>query len=411
MRWAILLLALLGLGTAAGLLLQDDNGYVLLAWGGWTLETSLVFFVVMLAALLIALWLAWRVLSGIWRLPRWIRWRRSLARQERAREALQTALLDLQGGRYAHAEKALVKHALAGSPALYYLLAARAAHRQQAVDRRERYLHQAFEADRATQSAVLISQAEMQLEDQQDEQALATLSLLDDPAVETRRLQLLVRCHLARRDWTALRGLLPRLRDFGALTSDEQRKLEIQVFAASMAMAVERGDVGALEAAWKDAGRELRHETPLVLAYVRGLLQLHQASAAAEVIEQHLRTHWSEALADLYGTLHVDPRSRQLEQIQAWIAQYGEQPVLLRAAARQCRHERIWGKARQYYEATLALAPDAATYRELAELLLELDEPGQAQEMFRTGLMRLSREAPPAAADVDGTAGLALPRL
>ena len=53
MRWAVLLLALLGLGTAAGLLLQDDNGYVLLAWGGWSVETSLVFFVVMaLVALL-----------------------------------------------------------------------------------------------------------------------------------------------------------------------------------------------------------------------------------------------------------------------------------------------------------------------------------------------------------------------
>ena len=72
-----------------------------------------------------------------------------------------------------------------------------------------------------------------------------TLSLLEDPAVETRRLQLLVRCHLARRDWTALRGLLPRLRDFGALTADAQRRMEIQVFAASMAMAVDRGDVGA----------------------------------------------------------------------------------------------------------------------------------------------------------------------
>ena len=53
MKWAVLLLALLGLGTAAGLLLQDDNGYVLMAWHGWTVETSLIFFVILLGAVLL----------------------------------------------------------------------------------------------------------------------------------------------------------------------------------------------------------------------------------------------------------------------------------------------------------------------------------------------------------------------
>lgn len=404
MRWAVLLLALLGLGTAAGLLLQDDNGYVLLAWGGWSVETSLVFFVVMALVALAVLGLVWRLLVTLWRLPDRVRRRRHARRLARARAALHTAVLDLQAGRYAHAEKALVKHAEAEAPGVHYLLAARAAHRQQAPLRRDRYLRQAFEADAAGQSAVLIAQAEMQLDEQHDEQALATLSLLEDPAVETRRLQLLVRCHLARRDWTALRGLLPRLRDFGALTADAQRRMEIQVFAASMAMAVDRGDVGALEAAWKDAGRELRQETPLALAYARGLTQLNQAAQAAEVIEQHLRTHWSEEMADLYGRLHAGLRSRPLEQIQGWIGQYGEQPALLLAAARQCRHERIWGKARQYYEAALAAAPDAAAYQELAELLLQLDEQAQAQELFRAGLLRLNRGATPPAVFRDDAA-------
>lgn len=403
MRWAILLLTLLGLGTAAGLLLQDDNGYVLLAWGGWTVETSLVSFMVIALLALAVLGLVRRVLLTLWRLPGHVRRRRQAKRMDRARAALHTAVLDLQAGRYAHAEKALIKFAEVEAPSVHYLLAARAAHRQQAPLRRDRYLRQAFEADAAGQSAVLITQAEMQLDDQHDEQALATLSLLDDPAVETRRLQLLVRCHLARRDWTALRGLLPRLRDFGALPADAQRRLEVQVFAASMAMAVERGDVGALEAAWKDAGRELRQETPLALAYARGLKHLNQAGQAAEVVEQHLRTHWSEEMVDLYGRLHAGPRARPLEQIQGWIGQYGEQPALLLAAARQCRHERIWGKARQYYEAALAAAPDASAYQELAELLLQIDEPARAQELFRTGLARLNQgSASPAVVPGDG---------
>lgn len=394
MKWALLLLALLGLGTAAGLLLQDDNGYVLLAWQGWTVETSLIFFVVLLGAALGVLWLAWRMLAGVWHLPRWLRLRRSNKRLTRARAALRVALLDLQSGRFAHAEKALVKYAAVENPALHYLLAARAAHRQQARDRRDRYLHQAFEADPASQSAVLITQAEMQLDDRRDEQALATLSMLDDPAVEARRLQLLVTCHLARRDWSALRGLLPRLRDFAALAPEAQRQLETEVFSASMDIAVERGDVGALEATWKDAGRELRTHTPLVLAFVRGLMKLHQADEAADIVEHHLRSHWSEPLVDLYGQIHTSQRSRQLEQVQRWIVQYGEQPVLLRAAARQCRHERIWGKASHYYEAALAAAPDAITYQEFAELLVQLGEPAKAQGLYQAGLATLTRGQP-----------------
>ena len=49
------------------------------------------------------------------------------------------------------------------------------------------------------------------------------------------------------------------------------------------------------------------------------------------------------------------------------------------------------GKARQYYEAALAAAPDPLTYQEFAELLVQLDEVEHAKELYRAGLTAFNR--------------------
>jgi HemY protein len=72
MKKVILLFMLLALGVYLGLLIQSDSGYVLIAYGHWTLETSVWF-------VLIALLCVWAIgllgksivhgMQAVWRLP------------------------------------------------------------------------------------------------------------------------------------------------------------------------------------------------------------------------------------------------------------------------------------------------------------------------------------------------------
>lgn len=86
----MLLLALLVLAATAAVVSvpPEDNGYVLLSYGSWTVETSLVLFLILNLILFVVLYLAIRTLIRIWTMPRRIRGWKERRGARRARRAL-----------------------------------------------------------------------------------------------------------------------------------------------------------------------------------------------------------------------------------------------------------------------------------------------------------------------------------
>ena len=83
-------------------------------------------------------------------------------------------------GDWPAAEKTLVRHASDSSqPLLNYLSAARAAHEQNEFDRRDRYLKLAGQSAEQSDAAVKLTLAQFQMDEQLQEQALATLKVLE----------------------------------------------------------------------------------------------------------------------------------------------------------------------------------------------------------------------------------------
>ncbi len=391
-----LLLITLGALIGAVLLtqfLRTDPGYVLVAYGGWSLETSLA-----VATLLLALVYALlTVLLRLGRAPRRLReWDRRRVRH-RARRALTQGLLSLAEGRWSQAERELLREAdNSETPLLNYLSAARAAQHQGEHERRDHYLRLAHLSLPTAEVAVGLTQAELQLDHQQHEQALATLVHLRGLAPHHGHLLKLLRVLYQRlEDWQKLVELLPEIRRRKTEPEAKLEALELQAQRGLLLQKARSASAAKLADHWAALPKRLRCQPPMVDAYSGALVGLGELEAAEGLLRESLEKCWSPELVQRYGDLAVDDSARQLSTAEGWLPRHSNDPALLFCVGRLCLRNRLWGKARSYFEASIGsggpLRP--RVYRELGQLLEQMGEPEAARDCYRKGLQLSTGEA------------------
>ena len=175
MKWLLLALVALVGSVAIALVALPDPGYVLLGYGKYSIETSLLAFTVLVGLVFLGL----RALASVWRVPvhvqRWGRRRRS----RRLQQWFDDSTLDLVEGRYERAERRLARLLKSGqAPLQAYFSAAQAAGHLGADERRDAYLELARQRLPQAEISVLVNMAELQLAGGQSEQAQTTLTSL-----------------------------------------------------------------------------------------------------------------------------------------------------------------------------------------------------------------------------------------
>jgi HemY protein len=94
----------------------------------------------------------------------------------------------------------------------------------------------------------------------------------------------------------------------------------------------------------------------------------------------------------LYGHIEVNEPSHQLAMAEGWLKQHPEDALLLLTLARLALKNKLWGKARSYLEASIAVAPSPESYQQLGLLLEGMGESDKAANCFRAGLALASPE-------------------
>src|SRR5690554_1827666 len=173
--FGLILIALL-LGVAVVALIETDPGYILLAYGHYTLETSL--WVGLLLLLLVTL-----LLYGVIRLLRklfagqvtvlnWFSNRNS----QKSAQLTNRGLINFIEGNWERSRRQLLRGSRhSDTPLLNYLVAARASNQLDDQDAVRKYLSEAERTDAQAGVAVELTQAEMRLQAGQYEQAVITL--------------------------------------------------------------------------------------------------------------------------------------------------------------------------------------------------------------------------------------------
>jgi HemY protein len=384
MRTALTLLVLLFAGVIAAHFLFADRGQVLVTFHGWTLQTSVPVMLLMLVAAYVVV----RLIVRLVRMPRNIGRAVATMRENRARDNLAQGLLAIDTGDWERGERLLGRSAHdSDKPVLHYLAAARAADRQGATDRRDRWLELAAEHKSGDPSAVLLTRAESLYADAEYELALATLQELQATAPDKpSALALQARAMAAIGDWGGVLAAVPKLRKLRALPAEEIDLLEARAHERALAVAVERGDASRVRAAWRAIGRNMSTRIELQRAYAKALADAGDGAAAEEVIRQTLKSTWDPELVELYGELDSGDPPTQLKRVEEWLPNHAEDSTLLLAAARLCMRNELWGKARSYLEASLGLNPRPDAYELYGKLLEQLGERERAAAAFRSGL-------------------------
>jgi HemY protein len=331
-------------------------------------------------------YLSVRILVEVWRAPRRLGEAWARARINYAGRQATKGYIALAEGRLARGERLLTRGArLSETPLLNYLAAARAAQMQGDRERRDGWLRMACEQEPAAQDAVLLTQAELQLEDGQYAEALASLNRVRERhPTHAQALKLLGELHYRRKEWQPLADLLPLLRRRGNVPADMLD--EWCVDACGNIMTSMRLDRAALDKVWDDIPRHLRLEPRLTLTRAKALIGCGAIDDAEVEIRRTLKERWSDALIDLYGDLAAGDPATHLKRIETWLRERPDDPALLLAAGRASVRHHLWGKARSYLETSLAIRPAPETYRALGQLMARVGESQSASNAYERGL-------------------------
>lgn len=383
--WALLALAL---GAIAANFLLEDNGYVLVAYRQWLVETSLAG---LLGAILftgLSLYALVRLAVGTLQLPQRIREAVGQRRADKARNSFESGLLKLLEGNWKHAEIELVRRAADHRAAhLNYLAAARAAQRLGAGDRRDHYLKLAAQSAPAIELAALLVQAELQRERGEFERTRDTaLQIRVRAPRHPYAVELLAESYAALGAWEALRQLLTETAAMGALAPARFRELLVRALRELLAQARTRANLEQARALWAAAPPAVQADPALRRDYAAALAQLGAHAEALALVTRVLDQEWDADLAALYGELHASEPLSHLASVEQWLSRHGEKPELLVTAGRACLRNKLWGKARSYLEAVTRVAPSAAAYLELARLCEQTQQPEEATQFYRQGL-------------------------
>lgn len=386
----IVVIAMLVSALAAGALLSDP-GYVAISIRGHLFEMSvpvLVFMIILIVA--IVLLIRFLIVA-----PRRLGEAAGRYRSGRAGQKLTRGMIEVAEGNLARGEKLLARAAgSSDSPLFNYLQAARAAHLQRRDQRRDEWLKLAYEDTPEATNAVLLTQAEFQLDRGQHEQALATLRKIEESSRDhSYALALLGRIYYSLNDWENLQALLPRIQKHGRIDKDIVEKWTLRVHREGLSCAT---DGESLVNTWKQIPKRLKSDLGLLDAYYMGLIRSGMNEKAEKDLAMALKSEWRGPLVRLFGLVEGKDASKQLKRAEDWLANRGEDPDLLLTAARLCLRNELWGKARSYLESVISLRPTPEAYQEYGQLLNQLGETDDAASAFRDGLDLVTESPLPA---------------
>jgi len=384
------LLAVFAAAVALVIVGKTEAGYVLFIYPPYRVELSMLLFAIAALLALLAFYAAVRLLGHALALPAIVRAYRARRRRERALGALATGLQAYYEGRYARAEKeAGLAFESGPASAVAALLAARAAHQMRDFERRDRWLERAGASGAALRAALLVSRAELALEERDfgaARDALRSLHASGPRHIATQRM--LLRAERGAGAWEEVLRLATQLLKRDAIAPALAEEYKVQAIIALLPSA---DDAGAFERRWRAIAPADQVQPRIATAAARHATALGKAALAREIVEKALGAEWSAPLVSAYSELprSIDAAQRsaearlRIERGERWLLSHERDAELLIALGKLCGQAELWGKARSFLEASLSFEESRAAHLELARLDEQLDQSADAQRHYR----------------------------
>jgi len=396
-------LVALAIGAWLYLVLGDDPGYVLLSFGTWSVETTLVALVLFILLLAVVAWGIWKLISllnplGLFRGDAWFgAGRRRKAAAAESEEGLRLMLL----GHWQDAYKLLVEHAARTDTPAFNFLAASLCAWQRGDDASRNYcLEQAARHSHKPNPGIKAVKALLEFRSGKTEQSLAILLALDkevpgSPYV----LSMLKTIYLGVNDWDKLDAILPQLERHKVVNNGELHQIREKIAGYRLAsVTAGNGGAPALQRQWEELDKKLRRSEEITLIYLDKLLEFSRHEEALSQASSFLKHQWSDSVVLKTGYIETPEPGSLLMLLEKWVRSRPSNARLMLSLGRASLRNRLWGKAREYFESALRFSKStplsAEANAELARLLDHMGEHAQAAAHYSKAMAQLDAKLP-----------------
>ncbi len=366
----------------------DTPGYALIGLGETSFQMTAIVFVVTQIIVFVVLYIIVRLIGGLLRWPGKAFANRQHHKANRSQNALIEGLVDSAAGNWENAEKVLIRHASnSGAPLLHYLTAARAAQFRGAIDKRDEYLRKATNDTGEVDIAVGLTQAELNLSENQFEEAIKTLTKLNslDPS-HASVLKLLHQSYQSLGNWEAIRQLLPSLHKNKVMLEAEIKLLEIETYSRLLKQVAEKSQVSDIQALWAIIPPYIQALNEIRTIYFSAMIIANGGAEIEPAVVEAISDNWSETLLVIYGNIKSNHYVNQLLAAERWVASHPENAVLLRMLGKISLKCDQLDKAEDYLSKSLNAEPTVAAYQLLGDLFYDKGDKSKASECYKYGL-------------------------
>ncbi len=355
-----------------------NTAYVLLVYPPYRVELSLTLFATLLLIAFVSVYGLVRLIAGILQLPAYVRKFRADRAQKKSRKLLDEELSAYFEGRYADAERAAVKAMDLGDNSVFHpIIAARSAHELHEFKKRDAYLSAAGDKNKGDSSIRLTTTGKFLLDQHDPGGALNALQALRDSGVKDHlgALSLEMKAHQQAGNWNEVLNLLYQIEKRGGIDATQTAQLRQQAWLGQIS---QQKDLNGLIHCLKNIPADYKRRGKIAATAARALIQFGGDSLAQQLLIDSLNAQWDSELVAVYGECHTDDVVAQIRQAEKWLVLNSQDAGLLLALGKLCLHQQLWGKAQNYLDASISIAPGQAAYTVLAKLAEKMGKSGEA---------------------------------
>jgi HemY protein len=133
-------------------------------------------------------------------------------------------------------------------------------------------------------------------------------------------------------------------------------------------------------------------------AYLRALLTTGESAEAIRLLTKYIKYQWSDRLVELLGYIDNQDAAEQILLLEGWVKDRPKNVNLMLTLGRLSLRNKLWGKAREYFESALHFSNNtgssAEINAELGRLLEHLGEHEKSLLCYRQAMGLMDRKLP-----------------
>ena len=368
MKSVVIIILLISIGVVSANYFLEDNGYVLLEFIGYSIETSVPVFVLGLLGLYICL----RIIGLVWNSPNLIKEKLSKRSVHRSNKLLNEGLLMLAKGEQLKARKK-IKSAVSNTEPLLqsFLLNIELSEATGDHASREEWIEKSLNAFPKIKPYVLNFVATLLINSKNYIDAKVYVDqLLEISPTNPAAHQLLFAILIATKDYPLV---LRKVFEFDKHV-DEDSLADIILEVIRDAISNNKPLEPILERIPKSIEKH-----PLVMTgKIEGWLGSEEHIKAEAELRKLIPNTWSKTLILLYADLSNPSINELSNRIDKWLENRPRDANLWLTASRLAQRDGLWSKAKQCLERSIELSHSTSKYTELALVLSELGEKEEA---------------------------------